>query len=157
MTLSTAKYVLAAIGLVLLLASLAVYEQTASFVRRAARAQGTVTALVPHQLSNYSTTNGSVSTRLSVSYSYAPVVRFRHGAQQIQFSDSVASNPPAYHVGETVNVLYLESDPYDAKIESFTSLWFLPMLFGGIGTIFLAVGAGMIFGFRRGAANGRAD
>jgi hypothetical protein len=26
--------------------------------------------------------------------------------------------------------------PYDAKIESFRSLWFLPMFFGGMGMIF---------------------
>jgi hypothetical protein len=60
-------------------------------------------------------------------------------------------------VGETVNVLYLESDPHDAKIDSFTSLWFLPMVFGGTGAIFLAVGVGMMFGFRPGAARLQAD
>jgi hypothetical protein len=69
----------------------------------------------------------------------------------------VATSPPAYHVSETVNVLYLESDPCDAKIESFMSLWFPPMFFGGMGTIFLAVGGGMIFGFRPGAAHRQAD
>jgi hypothetical protein len=67
------------------------------------------------------------------------------------------SLPPAYHVGETVNVLYLESDPYDARIESFTSLWLLPMIFGGIGAIFPAVGAGLILGSRPCAAHKRAD
>ncbi len=157
MTLSTAKYLLAAIGLVMLLGSLVVYEHTASFVHRAARAQGTVTALVRHQSTNYSNTNGSISRMPTVRYSYQPIVRFRYGAQVIQFGDSVASNPPAYHVGETVSVLYLESDPYDARIESFMSLWLLPMIFGGIGAIFLAVGAGMIFGSRPGTAYGRAD
>jgi hypothetical protein len=153
MTHSTARYLLAAIGLVTLLGSLVVYEHTASFVRRASRAQGIVTALVLHQSTNYSNTNGSINNRPYVSDSYQPVVRFRHGTQQVQFSDSLASNPPAYHVGETVNVLYLESDPYDARIESFTSLWFLPMVLGGMGTIFLAVGAGMIVGSRPGAAH----
>ena len=143
MTLSTAKYLFASIGVVLLLGSLLVYDHTASFVRRAARTQGTVTALVRHLSTDYSNPNGSVTR--PVTYSYQPVVRFQHGAQQIQFSDSVATSPPAYHVGETVTVLYLESNPYDARIDSFTSLWALPMIFGGIGTIFLAVGAGMIF------------
>ena len=56
-----------------------------------------------------------------------------------------------------MNVLYLESDPHDAKIDSFTSLWFLPMVFGGTGAIFLAVGVGMMFGFRPGAARLQAD
>jgi hypothetical protein len=144
MTLSTAKYVLAVVGLVLLLGSLAVCNHTASFVRRASRTQGIVTALVPHQSTDYSNTRASVSRLPTVTYSYEPVVRFRYGPQQIQFSDSVASSPPAYHVGETVSVLYLESNPYNARIDSFLSLWLLPLIFGGIGAIFLAVGASMI-------------
>ena len=152
MTLSTAKYVFAAVGLALLLGSLAVYDHTASFVRRAARAQGTVTALARKQSTSYSNTNGSMSNSVSTVYSFQPVVRFQLGAQQIQFRDSVATNPPAFRVGETVNVLYLESDPNDARIESFTSLWLAPMIFGGIGTIFLAVGARLIFGARPRAA-----
>ena len=37
----------------------------------------------------------------------------------------------------------------DAKsIESFTSLWFLPLIFGSIGMVFLAVGARMVVGSR---------
>lgn len=157
MTLSTARYVLAAVGVVLLLGSLVVCNHTASFVRRAARAQGVVTALVPHQSDNSSNTNGSIANRVSSSYAYQPIVRFQYGAQQVQFGDSVASNPPAYHVGDAVNVLYLESDPYDARIDSFRSLWAVPMIFGGIGTIFLIVGAGLIFGSRPGETHGRAD
>jgi hypothetical protein len=151
MTTSKTKYFLAAAGVFMLLGSLVVYEHTASFVHRATRTQGTVTALVRHQSVNYSNTNGSIGNRSTIRYSYQPVVQFQYGSQHIQFSDSVASNPPAYHVGETVNVLYLESDPYEARIDSFTSLWFLPMLFGGMGAIFLAVGTGMIFGSRTAA------
>lgn len=142
MTLSTFKYVLAAVGLVLLLGSLVVCGHTASFVHRAARAQGTITALIRHASTDY----GPVDVTRPVTYSFQPVVRFRDDAQHlIQFNDSMASNVSGYHVGETVNVLYLESDPYDARIESFTTLWALPLIFGGIGAIFLAVGAGMMF------------
>lgn len=147
---STAKYLFALAGLAMLLGSLVVYHHTASFVRRAARAQGIVTALVPHQTTDYSNNGGSLGNMPTTRYSYQPVVRFRLGAQEIQFGDSVASNPPAYRVGDTVNVLYLESNPNDARIESFRSLWFLPLLFGGIGAIFLAVGARMILGSRPG-------
>jgi hypothetical protein len=142
MTHPTFKYLLAAIGLVTLLGSLVVCDHTASFVRRAARAQGTVTALMKHDNTDYSNRNGAGMP--TPCYAYQAVVRFRYGTQQTLFYDSVATNPPAYHVGETVNVLYLESDPSDARIESFTSLWLAPMIFGGIGTILLAVGASMI-------------
>jgi hypothetical protein len=141
MTLSTFKYVLAAVGLALLLGSLAVDNHTASFVRGAARAQGTVTALVPQQSTDY----GSITKTPYTRYTYQPVVRFIYKGQLIQFNDSVASSPPAYHVGETVSVLYRESNPYDARIDSFLSLWLIPLIFGGIGAIFLAIGAAMMF------------
>lgn len=132
MTLTTTKYFFAVIGLGMLLGAAAVRSHTASFVARATRTQGTVTALV----SQRSTGNNSVS--------YRPVVRFQAGEQRIVFSSSVASNPPAYSVGETVEVLYLESNPYDAKIDSFSSLWFFPALLGAMGAIFLALGGGLI-------------
>jgi hypothetical protein len=144
MTLSTAKYVFAVVGLVILLGSLAVYGHTASFAHRAARAQGIVTALVPQESVAYSTGNASINNRSLARYVYQPLVRFRHDGQWIEFSDSEASNPPAFHVGETVNVLYLESNPYDARIDSFISLWLAPTIFGGIGTILLALGTAMI-------------
>lgn len=141
MTPSRAKYLFAVVGLVLLLGSLVVCTQTASFVGRAARAQGIVTGLVRVQSSDYySSTTHTYRTR----YAWAPVVRFQHDGQLTEFSNSVASSPPAYHVGETVTVLYLESNPYQARIDSFISLWALPMIFGGIGAILLAFGAGMI-------------
>jgi hypothetical protein len=144
MTLSSGKYLFAIIGLVLLLGSLAVCNHTASFARRAARAQGTVTALVRRESTSYSNTNASYSNLPRTTYTYQAVVRFRHGTEQTLFYDSVATSPPAYHVGQTVEVLYLESDPNDARIASFMSLWFVPLIFGGIGAVFLAVGAGMI-------------
>lgn len=144
MTLSTAKYLFAVVGLALLLGSLVVCDHTASFVRRAARAEGIVTALVPVESTDCSNTNGSIGNTCTTRYAWQPVVRFLHDRQWTEFSDSVASSPPAYHVGETVTVLYLRSNPYVARISSFISLWALPMIFGGIGAILLALGAGMI-------------
>ncbi len=132
MTLTATKYLFAAVGLGLLLGALAVHHRTAYFVSHASRAPGTVTAMVPQR-------SGSDN-----SISYRPVVRYQNGAQQIVFSGSVASNPPAYHVGETVNVLYLEWDPYNARIESFSSLWFVPTLLAVMGAIFFAIGGGLI-------------
>lgn len=131
MTLSATKYLFAAIGLGLLTGAALVYNHTASFISRASRAQGTVTAMVPQR-----STDNSVR--------YRPIVRFEHGGQEIQFGDSVSTDPPAFNVGQAVTVLYLESNPHDARIDSFTSLWFLPALLGGMGAIFLAVGGGLI-------------
>lgn len=155
MSTSAARYAFAVIGVVLLLCSFLVVDHTASFARHAARTQGTVTALVRHQSTSYSGTKASESmgATYSTSYSYVPVVRFQHGAQQIQFTDSVGTNPPAFRVGETVTVLYLESNPYDARIESFSSLWCVPLIIGGMGGIFLAFGVRVIFASRPAVTN----
>jgi hypothetical protein len=131
-TLSATRYFFAACGAAALFGALLVYGHTASFVARASRTHGTVTAMVLQHSSDNSP-------------GYRPVVRFQFGEQQIQFSDAMSSNPPAYSVGQTVSVLYLASNPYEARIESFASLWFLPTMMGAMGTIFLAIGAGMIF------------
>jgi Protein of unknown function (DUF3592) len=132
MIFATTRRVFAAIGVAMLIGALAMRSHTASFVSRAARTSGTVTALVRQR-----STDNNIS--------YRPVVRFQAGEQPIVFSSSIASNPPAYSVGETVEVLYLESDPYGAKIDSFRSLWFLPTLLGAMGAIFFAIGGGLIF------------
>jgi hypothetical protein len=150
-SLTTAKYLFVIIGSAMLLGGVLAYSHTASFIHRADSAYGTVTALVPRISNDNANTNGAISN--TTKYSWQPVVQFKHGAQLIQFTDSLATNPPAYNVGETVNVLYLEEDPYDAKIESFMSLWFSTMFFGGLGAIFLAVGTGMIVRSRPGAAH----
>jgi hypothetical protein len=133
MTLSTTKYLFAAVGLGMLFAALVAHHQTASFISRASRAQGTVTALVPQRSGD----NSSVT--------YRPIVRFEHEGREVQFSDSVASSPPAYYVGETVGVLYLAYSPDEARIDSFRSLWFVTSLLTGMGIIFFGIGGGLIF------------
>jgi hypothetical protein len=72
------------------------------------------------------------------------VVRFKHGATLIEFTSSASSNPPGYHVGETVPVLYLDSNPYNAKLNSFFSLWGGALILGCIGAVFLSIGGAMI-------------
>ncbi|GHF58669.1 hypothetical protein GCM10010218_44980 [Streptomyces mashuensis] len=56
------------------------------------------------------------------------------------FQDSFGSNPPAYKVGERVEVLYHADHPDDASISGFASLWVLPLIFGGAGLVVATVG-----------------
>jgi hypothetical protein len=56
-------------------------------------------------------------------------------------------------VGERVSVLYPPGNPQDARIDSFVEMYLAPLICGGIGLPFFAVGAGFIlvplFGRRR--------
>jgi hypothetical protein len=95
------------------------------FIRRAVTTQGTVTDLESH----HDREGGS---------SYSPVVTFSTpDGQSHQFSSNVASQPPAYQVGERVPVKYLANNPQRAKIGTPGSLWLLP-------AIFVAIGAGLL-------------
>lgn len=78
---------------------------------------------------------------------YRPVVSFEIGSTQRGRFESIAhSNPPEYEVGATVRVLYDPRRPNDARIRSFTSLWLLGIILGGLGLIFTALGAGLLLG-----------
>jgi len=77
---------------------------------------------------------------------YRPVVSFRVGAQTIRFQSIAHSNPPEYEPGASVHVLYDPARPGEARIRSFTSLWLLPIVLGGLGLIFTVIGLGLLLG-----------
>jgi len=79
---------------------------------------------------------------------YRPVVAFSVGESwHLTFKSMAHSNPPQYHVGDSVRVLYLRDDPHEARIRSFTSLWLLALILGGLGLVFTVVGLGLLTGF----------
>lgn len=65
---------------------------------------------------------------------YHPIVRFRPAdAADVQFTERAGLWRSLFEIGESVKVLYAQEDPSKAKIDSFWTLWFLPLcmlLFG---------------------------
>jgi Protein of unknown function (DUF3592) len=117
--------------------------RTRAFLGRAEAAPGTVVAL---ELS-----------RSSDSSSYHPVVRFTLPSGQARtFRSRSGSNPPSYSVGDTVEVLYDRDDPSDSRIDSTFSLWGGPIIVGGLGAVFAAIGGGILL-MRRAAARRAAE
>jgi hypothetical protein len=131
--LSIAKYLFVLLGAGMFIGAIAWHSSTRHFLAHASRTQGTVVALLPR----YSNNNGSTT--------YSPVVRFNDGSRDIQFTSSSSSNPPGYNTGESVPVLYLESNPANAKIDSFFSLWGGSLIIGILGGAFLLLGCGLIY------------
>jgi hypothetical protein len=104
-------------------------SRVADFERRAACAEGTVVELVR---------SGSGNT-------YSPRVRYRtYSGAERTYQSSVSSSPPRFAVGDRVDVLFDPGNPADVRIRSFLDLWFGPTLLGGLGSIFGAIGAGML-------------
>jgi len=133
---SIAKYLFVLVGAGMLIGAIGWHSSTRHFLARASRAHGTVVALLQHHSSN-SSNNSSIT--------YSPVVRFNDGSQDVQFNSSSSSNPPSYNIGETVPVLYLASNPYNAKIDSFFALWGGSLILAVLGGAFLLVGGGLIY------------
>ncbi|MEV3854710.1 DUF3592 domain-containing protein [Streptomyces sp. NPDC050095] len=79
-----------------------------------------------------------------------PVVAFTPaGGEPVRFTSSMGSSPPAYDLGERVDVLYRADDPGDAQIDGFVSLWLLPLVFGGAGLVILVIALAFAVARRR--------
>lgn len=63
----------------------------------------------------------------------SPIVEFEVGGQTFSFQSSISSSPPAYFVGEKVDVLYRPNNPRSAQINSFTDRWLFPLAFTAAG------------------------
>lgn len=125
------KYSFFVVGIALLAGAAISYTNTNDFIDTAVTTEGAVVDLL--------------KIRSDDSYSYKPVIEFTAGnGQRVEFTSLVSSNPPAYSVGETVEVLYTPTDVQEAKINSFSALWggFLVMLI--LGMIFSSI-AGLMF------------
>ena len=59
---------------------------------------------------------------------YSPVVEFNANGQTYSFEGDNASDPPAYDVGEVVNVIYDPSDPDAAQINKWSERWLFPIV-----------------------------
>ena len=72
---------------------------------------------------------------------YSAVVRFQTAdGREIQWTESMASNPPAGKRGDQLLMKYDPANPQSARIAKTSRLWFMPMLFGGLGALFFAIG-----------------
>ena len=130
-TIAILKYGFTAVGAAMLAGTLFWVQHVRTFVAEASLAEGTVVELVASRSSDSGTT-------------WRPVVRFvAADGKAVQFTSSTSTNPPSYSRGEKVDVLYSASRPHDAAIKGFLSLWLGPIIVGGIGAVFLAVGGGI--------------
>lgn len=77
----------------------------------------------------------------------APVVAFEVDGLTHEIQGKVFTHPPVFKVGDVVNVLYPPNNPADSVIDSFAERWFMPTVFGGVGSVFLIVGLVLILKF----------
>ncbi|HSC80332.1 MAG TPA: DUF3592 domain-containing protein [Chitinolyticbacter sp.] len=130
------KYVFAVIGLVLFAVAGLVYVNTQRFLAEASHAPGVVIALTESR-----TRDNDGDTSIV----YRAVVRYHSSTgAELEFTDSMGSNPPSYEVGEEVEVLYLPGKAHSAEIKSGVGQWVGVIVLGILGTVFFGVGAGIM-------------
>lgn len=59
---------------------------------------------------------------------YAPVVEYQADGSAYSYESHNYSNPPAYHVGQQVNLVYDRAHPDKARISNFLELWLVPLI-----------------------------
>jgi len=96
---------------------------------------GVYAGYISWTLQNEGTTTTGTVVRLEESNSseggccvYSPVVEFDANGQTHSFESDNASDPPAYEVGEVVNVIYDPSDPNTAQINKWSERWLFPII-----------------------------
>ncbi len=134
--LSIVKYIFTVAGLGMLIGAFYSFNNTREFLSDALTTQGKVVELV--------------RSRSSDSITYRPVVEFTtQDGLTIEFASSSGSNPPSYTRGEAVDVVYQESSPERAEINSFFSLWGAATVLGLLGSVFFIIGFSIIVLARR--------
>ncbi|MFZ2804336.1 MAG: DUF3592 domain-containing protein [Patescibacteria group bacterium] len=117
------------VGIPLVVASAYFFVTTELFISHAAATQGQVTELIKHT---------SASAK-GTYYSYVPHVSFTTPqGQPADFLSSAEGDPPLYHAGQRVPVLYDPQDPSHAKIDDFWGLWMYAFISGVVGVSFLS-------------------
>jgi hypothetical protein len=110
------------------------YFSTSAFLKRAITTTGSVTALQPGP-----SQGGTVS----------PTIQFTDAEGQAHsITSSISTSPPSYAIGQSVQVLYEPGHPDGAIIKSFAPIWFLTILFFGVGIMPLLFGLACLIGWR---------
>lgn len=125
--------IFALIGVAVLIASGRRLMRMRDFLARSVTAPGTVVGLTERH-------EGEEA-------SHFPKVRFlSSSAGERIFESSMGCGRCVARIGEPVRVRYLSNQPDVAEIDAFMPLWGATLLFGGLGTVFLLIGLGILLG-----------
>lgn len=123
-----ASLILVVAGLVSLGFAYFSWTRTKQFAAIARRVQGTVIRMV--------TDSEGAS---------APVFKFTaQNGDGIEVQEKIYRIPAGYQVGQTVQILYDPQNPDQARMSKSGSLYFTPILLGGMGAVSVLLGCGLL-------------
>jgi hypothetical protein len=116
------------VGGLLFVIGVFLFIRTRMFISSSQEVKGTVIRM----LSSSGSEGGTV---------YAPVFKFTTiQGQVMEVEEKVYSSPPGFSVGEVVDILYDPQNPGNARAKKWSSLYFVPLLLGGMGAVFGGIG-----------------
>ncbi|OGH71498.1 MAG: hypothetical protein A3G00_02840 [Candidatus Magasanikbacteria bacterium RIFCSPLOWO2_12_FULL_43_12] len=137
------------VGIGLLIGAIYSFTSTASFLKTAATADGTVISLKYVETVKetcVSTNDGMCVGGSTIGGNYYPIIEFRLPDETVvSFRSKVGSNPAPHLVSDKVRVLYDPANPDNAQLEGFANTWLLPIILGSIGLVCSVVGLVTIF------------
>lgn len=145
-TVQLAALLIIVVGIFLEIGAIIALIKKSAFLKEAKDAMGIVTALVQSDVSAFtsSPTDGNLAFRaeenIFAGVSYAPNIEYETQAGEKFAFKGIASSPPRYKVGDNVRVLYMESEPGKAVIDSFFGKWLVFFIVSINGTILLTTG-----------------
>lgn len=74
-----------------------------------------------------------------IAYPAQPLFAYEYRGQQYEYQSSTSSDPPAYEMGEEVDLYVDGNDPYNVVVDTFMDRWFVIVLLGGMGGMFAGV------------------
>lgn len=115
-------------GLLFIGIAFVVWMRTREFISKAQETKG----IVIRMLSKRGSKGGII---------YAPVFQFRTiDGRTIEVEESMYSKPPQFQEGQSVDILYDPQNPEKARVKKWANLYFLPLVLGGMGAIFIVIG-----------------
>ena len=124
------KFIALVLGLVLIGAGIFMYFRSNELVRVCTEK---ATATVVSMREDFEATTDTEGTR----YIYYPVIEYKVNENTVKGELGSGSNPPAYSIGDTVEILYNpgKTEEFIVAGENQSITW---IIFGGLGIIFIA-------------------
>ena len=127
------SWIFVLVGCAMLVAAGRHFLRRRAFLKQSAIATGTIV--------------GFAENREREEISFFPKVTFQApSGVEVTFESGMGSSVNPGRVGDTVAVRYRTDQPHVAEIDGFMSLWGVPLLFGGLGAVFLFIGLGILGG-----------
>ncbi len=123
------------LGLVFLAIALFSYIKETRFLQKAEQATGRVVDL---------RRNAGTDSHGSAFITYYPIIHFQNReGREVEYEGGIGSDPPAYKIGQTVEMYYDPDNPKAIQMHKFWSQYGAAFLFGILGLVFMLIGVGV--------------